>query len=100
MTSVPEPEEIAVVAAKIRVDSEKFAKQKGWSLNPNTDIADSVIVGLARNKLMRGRRYCPCRLPSGNPEVDKRYICPCREAETDVTADGHCHCYLYMKSGE
>ena len=97
MTNPPSPEEIAAITPKIRADSEKFAKRKGWTVNPNTPIADSVIEGLARNKLMRGKRYCPCRLPSGNPDVDKLYICPCRNAETDVETDGHCHCWFYLK---
>ncbi|MDR0980196.1 MAG: ferredoxin:thioredoxin reductase [Methanocalculaceae archaeon] len=98
MTTRPSPEEIAALIPKIRADSEKLAQRKGWMLNPNTPIADSVIEGLARNKLMRGKRYCPCRLPSGNPDVDKLFICPCRDAEKDVKTDGHCHCYFfYMK---
>lgn len=100
MPSSPEsldPKEIAEISLKIRADSEKFAKIKGWRINPDMEIADTAIFGLARNKLMRGRRYCPCRLPSGDPEVDRRYICPCRDAETDVEKDGHCHCYLYVK---
>ena len=98
MTTPPSPEEIAALVPKIRADSEKLAQRKGWMLNPNTPIADSVIEGLARNKLMRGKRYCPCSLPSGNPDVDKLFICPCRDAEKDVETDGHCHCYFfYMK---
>ena len=97
MTTVPSPDEIAALVPKVREDAEKFAKQKGWMLNPNTPIADSVIEGLARNKLLRGKRYCPCRLPSGDPEHDKQYICPCRNLEEDMQKDGHCHCYLYMK---
>lgn len=97
MTVPPSPEEIAALVPKIRADSEKFANQKGWMLNPNTSIADSVIEGLARNKLMRGKRYCPCRMPSGNTDVDKRYICPCRDVKKDIEAEGHCHCWFYMK---
>ncbi|MDU9375705.1 hypothetical protein McpSp1_02840 [Methanocorpusculaceae archaeon Sp1] len=97
MTTAPTPEEIAALVPKIRADSEKFAKLKGWTLNPNDPITESVLEGLARNKLMRGKRFCPCRLPSGDPEVDKHYICPCRDLEEDMERDGHCHCYLYMK---
>ncbi|MDR3101885.1 MAG: ferredoxin:thioredoxin reductase [Methanocalculaceae archaeon] len=97
MISSPSSEEIAALVSKIRADSEKLAKRRGWVLNPNAQVVDSVMEGLARNKLVRGRRYCPCRLPNGNPEIDKRYICPCREAEKDVEVAGHCHCYFFMK---
>ncbi|MDR0438629.1 MAG: hypothetical protein LBH02_00195, partial [Methanocalculaceae archaeon] len=71
ITILPPPEKIAALIPKIRADSEKLARQRGWTLNPNTSITDSIIEGLARNKLMRGKRYCPCRLPSGNIDVDK-----------------------------
>jgi ferredoxin-thioredoxin reductase catalytic subunit len=98
MTAISPPEKIAALIPKIRADSEKLAKRKGWTLNPNTSITDSIIEGLARNKLMRGKKYCPCRLPSGNSNVDKLFICPCQDAEKDVKMDGHCHCYFfYMK---
>lgn len=97
MTPAPSPEEIAALVPKIRADAEKFVKLKGWTLNPDASLTDAVIEGLARNKLMRGNRFCPCRLPSGNAEADRQFICPCRESETDVETGGHCHCYLYMK---
>jgi ferredoxin-thioredoxin reductase catalytic subunit len=95
MTDLSPPEKIVALIPKIRADSEKLAQQKGWTLNPNTSITDSIIEGLARNKLMRGKRYCPCRLPSGNSNVDKRFICPCQDAEKDVEVYGHCHCYFF-----
>jgi ferredoxin-thioredoxin reductase catalytic subunit len=94
---LPDPEELAKTAEKIRNDAEKLAGIKGWIINPDSEMADTVFLGLARNKLVRGRRYCPCRLPSGDQETDRKYICPCREAETDIERDGHCHCYLYLK---
>jgi ferredoxin-thioredoxin reductase catalytic subunit len=98
MTNTPSSKEIAALILKIRADSEKFAQRKGWMLSPNTSIVDSITEGLARNKLMRGKRYCPCRLPNNDPDVDKYFICPCRDAEKDVETTGHCHCYFfYMK---
>lgn len=93
----PTREEIQELAKTIRPIIERVAEKKGWILNPATDIADSVIEGLARNQIIRGKRYCPCRLPTGSEETDKQYICPCRMSDDDVNTDGHCHCYLYMK---
>lgn len=97
MTTPPTREEMQAVAEQIRPAVERVAKTKGWVLNPNKDITDSILEGLARNKILRGKKYCPCRLSSGDAEKDKQYICPCRDSEKDVETDGHCHCYLYMK---
>ena len=93
----PDREEVLELAKKIHPIIERVAEHKGWMLNPETAIADSVIEGLARNQILRGKRYCPCRLPTGDEEKDKQYICPCRDSDADVEKDGHCHCYLYMR---
>ncbi|HJJ35805.1 MAG TPA: ferredoxin:thioredoxin reductase [Methanocorpusculum sp.] len=93
----PEREEILKLAEEIRPAIERVAEKKGWAINPMKEVADSVIEGLARNQLLRGKRYCPCRLPSGNEETDKQFICPCRMSPEDVEKEGHCHCYLYLK---
>jgi len=93
----PTREEIQEKAEKIRPAIERVATVKGWVLNENKDIADSVIEGLARSQLIYGKRYCPCRIPSGNPEEDKKIICPCQISTNDIETDGHCHCYLYFK---
>ena len=93
----PSREEIKAEAEKMRPSIEKAAAQRGWVLNENKDIADSVIEGLARNKIIHGKRYCPCRIVSVDPEVNKANICPCKASEEDVARDGHCHCYLFFK---
>ena len=93
----PPREEVLALAEKIRPVIERIAEKNNWVLNPSKDIADSVIEGLARNQILRGKRYCPCRLPSGDEGQDKQYICPCRPSHDDVEESGHCHCYLYMK---
>jgi len=93
----PNREEILKVAEEIRPIIEHVAEKKGWIVNSMKDVADSVIEGLARNMIMRGKRYCTCRLPSGNEETDRQYICPCKMSTEDVEKEGHCHCYLYMK---
>jgi ferredoxin-thioredoxin reductase catalytic subunit len=97
MTIKPAREEILEVAAQIRPSIFKIAEKKGWAVNENKDIADSAIEGLARNKIIHGKRFCPCRIPSGDEEADKNYLCPCRDALADIETAGHCHCYLYTK---
>lgn len=93
----PEYDEILALAEKIRPIIEHVAEKKGWTLTPQKEIADSIIEGLARNQLLHGKRYCPCRRLSGNLESDRQYICPCKMSDEDVIQNGHCHCYLYLK---
>ncbi|HJJ48902.1 MAG TPA: ferredoxin:thioredoxin reductase [Methanocorpusculum sp.] len=93
----PSREEIRAEAEIMRPSIEKTAALRGWKLNENRDIADSVIEGLARNKIIHGKRYCPCRIVTPDPEKNKAYICPCVPSEEDVARDGHCHCYLFFK---
>ena len=84
MTAQPTREEIKAKAEEIYPGVLRVAEVKGWGLNENKDIADSIVEGLARNVLLRGKKYCPCVLPSGDAEEDKKYICPCRNSDKDV----------------
>ncbi|HJJ42764.1 MAG TPA: ferredoxin:thioredoxin reductase [Methanocorpusculum sp.] len=97
MNLIPTREQIQEEAEKIRPSIEKIAIKKGWFLNNNKDVADSTIEGLARNRLIYGKRFCPCRIPTGNEEADKIYLCPCRDSGSDIEKFGHCHCHLYFK---
>jgi len=79
---------------------EKVNKQFGFEQNPNADVNEGVAMGLARNKLMYGKRYCPCFMVNGNtPEERKKAdnrICPCPQAlEKEIPQDGKCHCGIF-----
>ncbi|HJJ42015.1 MAG TPA: ferredoxin:thioredoxin reductase [Methanocorpusculum sp.] len=97
MTEVPSREEIKKVAEEITPSIYKIAEKKGWGINENKDIADSVIEGIARNKILLGKRFCPCRIPTGDALKDRDYLCPCKDSASDIENTGHCHCYLYTK---
>jgi ferredoxin-thioredoxin reductase catalytic subunit len=72
---------------------EKVAKQFGWVLTPNREVYDGIVLGLTRNKLMYGKRYCPCFIPVGDKE-DR--ICPCKPAiQKEIPEDGVCHCGIF-----
>lgn len=81
----------------IRTWAQDYARENGWVLNPDKDVLDRVIKGLARNEEKFGQRYCPCRLRSGNAEKDKEIICPCIYHRDEIVKDGHCHCMLYYR---
>ena len=79
---------------------EKVNKSFGWVQNPNEDVNEGVAMGLARNRLMYGKRFCPCFMVIGETkeerkEADNR-ICPCKPAiEKEIPEDGVCHCGIF-----
>ncbi|MCK4258413.1 MAG: hypothetical protein KAX49_05510 [Halanaerobiales bacterium] len=79
---------------------EKYATRAGYKLNENEEILDVVLEGMARNKAIHGKRYCPCRMLTGNVEEDRPKICPCKWHKEEIEKDGVCHCQLYFAPGE
>jgi ferredoxin-thioredoxin reductase catalytic subunit len=80
---------------------EKVAKTQKWSLNNDNEIVDTVVMGLTRNKLLYGKRFCPCFMVE---EVDGKFksadnrICPCKPAiQEEVPNNGMCHCGIFVK---
>jgi len=82
---------------EIRAWAQNYAEKNGWVLNPDKEVLDRVIRGLARNEQKFGYRYCPCRLRSRDEEKDKAIICPCIYHRDEIAKDGHCHCMLYYR---
>jgi ferredoxin-thioredoxin reductase catalytic subunit/rhodanese-related sulfurtransferase len=79
---------------------EKVNKQFGFVQNPDPEVNESVAMGLARNKLIYGTRYCPCFMVIGEtPEERKKAdnrICPCKPAlEKEIPEQGYCHCGIF-----
>lgn len=74
--------------------TDKVVEQFGWAYNPDAEINEGIQLGLTRNKMMHGKRYCPCFFITGNKEEDR--ICPCPPAiEKEIPEDGVCHCQIY-----
>ncbi|MFH1715603.1 MAG: ferredoxin-thioredoxin reductase catalytic domain-containing protein [Elusimicrobiota bacterium] len=77
--------------------AKKYSERSGYILNPDTEILNMVIKGLAKNKIKFGFQYCPCRIVEGDKEKDKDKICPCKWHKEEIERDGHCHCSLFFK---
>ncbi|CAA6806042.1 MAG: Rubredoxin [uncultured Sulfurovum sp.] len=86
------------------VKTEKFVdkvyESKGWVPNPNEDVNEGVRMGLARNKLIYGKRFCPCFMVEGETKEEQKAadnrICPCKPAiEKEIPEDGMCHCGIF-----
>ncbi len=74
--------------------TDKVVEQFGWAYNPDAEINEGIQLGLTRNKLMHGKRYCPCFFVTGDKEQDR--ICPCKPAiEKEIPEDGVCHCQIF-----
>uniref|UniRef100_A0A7J2THQ4 ferredoxin:thioredoxin reductase n=1 Tax=Archaeoglobus fulgidus TaxID=2234 RepID=A0A7J2THQ4_ARCFL len=76
---------------------ERVASKKGWKLNPDRSILIDFAKSLIENRKKYGIAICPCRLPTGNREIDKLIICPCVYAEEDIREFGRCYCGLYQR---
>jgi len=79
---------------------EKVNKQFGFVQNPDEEVNDGVAMGLARNRLMYGKRFCPCFIVQGETEEERKKadnrICPCKPAlEKEIPEDGLCHCGIF-----
>lgn len=71
----------------------KVVKQFNWTFNPDEAVVERVVKGLTNNKLLHGKRYCPCFVPQFNKE-DR--ICPCKPAiNEEIPNNGVCHCGIF-----
>ena len=63
-------------------------------------LADSSYYGLTGTlKLEKfGKRYCPCRIVTGDEKEDRKIVCPCIYHKEEVERDGSCHCELFFKA--
>ena len=80
---------------------EKVVNSQGWGFNEDKEIVDTVIMGLTRNKLLYGKRFCPCFMVE---EIDGKFksaddrVCPCKPAINDeIPNKGMCHCGIFVK---
>jgi len=78
----------------------KVNKQFGWVQNPNEEVNEGVSMGLARNKIIYGKRFCPCFMVMGETKEEQKAadnrICPCKPAiEKEIPENGLCHCGIF-----
>jgi ferredoxin-thioredoxin reductase catalytic subunit len=74
----------------------RHAAESACRLNPDERIVKALIEGLVRRKQKSGDFYCPCRIVTGNPEADRRNVCPCETHEAEIAETGKCHCALFV----
>ena len=74
----------------------KVQEPKGYFFNKDKDRVFDLLEGLLVNKERYGYMGCPCRLASGDRELDKDITCPCEYRAADVEEYGSCYCNLYV----
>jgi ferredoxin-thioredoxin reductase catalytic subunit/rhodanese-related sulfurtransferase len=91
--------EFQAVMEKTVTFTDKVLAQFGWEYNPQVEVNEGVQMGLARNKMMYNKRFCPCFMVE---EVDGKFksaddrICPCKPAiEKELPEQGACHCGIF-----
>ena len=73
----------------------KVCETNGWILNVDGITLNDLIDGLVENKKNYGYQSCPCRMASGNRDIDRDLICPCDYAKPDIAEFKTCYCNLY-----
>ena len=85
---------------KTKEFTDKVCASKGWVYNPVEDVNEGVAMGLARNKMIYNKRYCPCFMVIGETKEEQKAannrICPCKPAiEKEIPEEGKCHCGIF-----
>ena len=95
----PNSEEFKTELEKTKKFTDKVIKQFNWVYNPDSEIVEGIQYGLARHKVMYGKRFCPCFMviqEDGKFKSADDRICPCKPAiEKEIPEDGVCHCQIF-----
>lgn len=80
--------------------TDKVVDRFGFSYNPNEEVNESIQMGLTRNKMIYGKRYCPCFMVIGKTKEEQKAadnrLCPCKPAlDTEIPKKGNCHCGIF-----
>ena len=80
--------------------TDKVIKQFDWEYNPQIEVTEGVQMGLARNKMMYNKFFCPCFMVEevdGKPQSVDNRTCPCTPAiEKEIPQTGSCHCGIFV----
>lgn len=85
---------------KTKKFTSKVCDSFNYVYNPNEEVNITIQQGLTRNKLIYGKRYCPCFMVIGkNKEEQKKVdnrVCPCTPGtKIEIPNDGKCHCGIF-----
>lgn len=96
-----ESEEFQIQFELTQQFTEKVCEEHGLVYNPEADVNESIQMGLTRNKMIYGTRFCPCFMVIGQTKEEQvsnkeNRLCPCIPAlEKEIPSQGHCHCAIF-----
>lgn len=85
-------------ASKLIQEYEEYAKNNGFSLNPNKKVVEAIVKSLLEKEKNLGAKYCPCRRVTDDAEENKKIVCPCAYHLEELEKDGKCLCGLFVKN--
>lgn len=85
--------------SEIEAEILREAEADGYRLNPDREITQGIIEGIAANEERLGYWRCPCRMSAGDRREDLDIICPCQYRDDDLRDYGRCYCALYVTQG-
>ena len=85
---------------KTKKFTDKVCENFGFVYHPNAEVNEGVSMGLARNKIIYNKRFCPCFMVIGETKEERKAadnrVCPCPPAlEKEIPEDGKCHCGIF-----
>ena len=71
-------------------------ESSGYHLNSSVEFTKELLEGILTNEKRYGYGSCPCRLATGDKEIDLDIICPCDYRDPDLNDYDACYCGLYV----
>jgi ferredoxin-thioredoxin reductase catalytic chain len=91
-----DPDRMAAALERVASMVNAYAQCSGLRVQPDDALRRHVLTGLARNLVLHGRPYCPCRELTGDAERDRANICPCRTHMNEICETGECECGIFV----
>lgn len=80
---------------KVRKLVRTYVTKGPYTLYPQADVVENVIVGLAQNLDEHGKMYCPCAPVEESKTRGADMVCPCAPHRADIARQGYCDCALF-----
>ena len=80
--------------------TDKVILENNLVYNPDEEVNKSIQMGLTRNQLIYGEKFCPCFMVIGQTKTEQmnsdNRLCPCTPALTnEIPSNGLCHCGIF-----
>jgi ferredoxin-thioredoxin reductase catalytic subunit len=91
----PDPEAFARANARVRKFVRSYVERGPYTLYPEPQVTENVIVGLVHNLAEHGKMYCPCADVESSKTEGHHMVCPCTPHHDDIKRQGYCDCALF-----